>query len=70
LFCAALSQWLFDAWARCHNYWNRVHIRHDRVHLAVWWRRSYTRPSPASPGGSKVTYAVKKTERETAWERG
>jgi len=25
---------------------------------------------PASPGGSKVTYVVKRTERETAWERG
>jgi len=24
----------------------------------------------ASPGGSKVMYAVKKTEWETAWERG
>ena len=27
-------------------------------------------PSPASPGGSKVTHAVKKMEWETAWERG
>jgi len=26
--------------------------------------------SPTSPGGSKVTYAVKRTEQETAWERG
>jgi len=39
-------------------------------HLAIWWCRSYNRPSPASPGGSKATYAVKKTERETAWEWG
>ena len=23
---------------------------------------------PTSPGGSKVTYAVKRTERDTAWE--
>jgi len=51
--------------------WNWVHICHDQVHLAVWWRRSYyTRSSPTSPGGSKVTYAVKKTELETAWEQG
>jgi len=27
-------------------------------------------PSPASPGGSKVTYAVKRTEQEMAWEQG
>lgn len=27
-------------------------------------------PTRASPDGSKVTYAVKRTERETAWEQG
>jgi len=25
---------------------------------------------PTSPGGSKVMYAVKKTEQEMAWEQG
>ena len=34
------------------------------------WFRSCTRPSPASLGGLKVMYAVKKVERKTAWERG
>ena len=59
-----------QAHSHCHNYYNRVHIRHVRVHLTVWWRRRYTRPSPASPGGSKVTYSVKRTKQEMAWERG
>ena len=57
-------------WAQCHSYWNQVHKRHDQVHLAVRWCRSCTRPSPTSPDGSKVTYAVKKTEQEMAWEWG
>jgi len=26
---------------------NRVHIRHNRVHLVVWWCRSCIRPSPS-----------------------
>ena len=30
---------------------------------------SCTRPFPHFSGGSKVTYVVKKTERETAWEQ-
>ena len=42
LFCATFSQWLSGGYACCHSYWNWVHIRHNGVHLAVWWCRSCT----------------------------
>ena len=67
-FCAI--RYLLHVRDRCHNFWNQVHIHHDRVHLAVWWRKRYTRPSPTSPGGSKIMFEVKRTEWDTAWERG
>ena len=40
-------------------------IRHDQVHLVIWWRRSCTRPSPAFLGSSNFMYAVTKMEQET-----
>jgi len=54
----------------CRNYETEsTYVRHDRVHHTLRFDDVKDIP-PASPGGSKVTYAVERTERETAWERG
>jgi len=42
---------------------------HENLELYGMYTRG-TGINPASSSGSKVTYAVKRTERETAWERG
>ena len=59
LFYAALIQWLFG-----------MPLGTYVMLKSTLWFRSCTRPSPASLGGLKVMYAVKKVERKTAWERG
>jgi len=79
VFCVVAIHWKSSQVVLCHfesmailvcRHWIQVHIHHDQVHLAVWWHRSCTRPSLASPGSSKFTCAVMKTEQETAWEQG
>ena len=65
---------------RC-MYWIFLHGYYYGCTIAFVWRHLFWpiglilwKPlrgcSPTSPGGSKVTYVVKRTERETAWEWG
>jgi len=59
--------WNFHQWLQIHRYASLV-PRPCPAHFS--WPHVWPLNCPTSPGCSKITYAVKKTEQEMAWERG